>query len=101
MKKAGFFQQLRIIRLLGIVLVLGVGCQSQLIDDASITAAVKSKLMSDSAPNLTRIEVATNNGIVFLTGSVDTADQKMKAEQLAKQVGGVKNVVNNLDIRPS
>ena len=67
-------------------------------DDASITASVKSKLVADRATNLTRVDVDTNRGTVYLNGTVDTPQQKAKAEQLAWQAKGVKSVVNNLQV---
>jgi osmotically-inducible protein OsmY len=36
---------------------------------------------------------------VYLTGAVESAEQKMRAEQLAQSVKGVKSVVNNLQVR--
>ncbi|OLC39722.1 MAG: hypothetical protein AUH81_00930 [Candidatus Rokubacteria bacterium 13_1_40CM_4_69_5] len=71
----------------------------QTIDDASITASVKSKLVADKASNLTRVDVDTNNGTVYLNGTVETAEQKTRAEQLARQAKGVKSVVNNLQVQ--
>jgi BON domain len=53
----------------------------------------------DKTANLTRIDVDTTNQIVTLNGIGESADQKAKAEQLARQVGGVKNVKNNLQIQ--
>jgi hyperosmotically inducible periplasmic protein len=69
------------------------------VDDASITAAVKSKLVADQASNLTRVNVDTNRGTVYLNGVVDTPEQKAKAEQLAWQARGVRSVVNNLQMQ--
>lgn len=69
------------------------------IDDATITASVKSKLVADKAVNLTRVDVDTNNGTVYLNGTVETAEQKVRAEQLARQADGVKSVVNNLQVQ--
>ena len=81
------------------------GCQAmtgktagQNVDDANLTASVKANLVADKASNLTRIDVDTNNGIVYLNGTVDSPQQKARAEQLAGQVQGVKKVVNNLQI---
>jgi len=71
----------------------------QNVDDATITAAVKSKLVADRASNLTRVDVDTNNATVYLNGTVDTPEQKAKAEQLAWQAKGVKSVVNNLQVQ--
>ena len=68
-------------------------------DDATITASVKTKLVAEKASNLTRVDVDTNNGTVYLNGTVDTAEQKARAEQLARQAQGVKSVVNNLQVQ--
>jgi len=69
------------------------------IDDATITASVKAKLVADKPANLTRVDVDTNNATVYLNGVVDSAEQKARAEQLAWQAKGVKSVVNNLQVK--
>ena len=68
-------------------------------DDATTTAAVKSKLVADRPANLTAVNVDTVNGTVYLTGAVETPDQRIRAEQLAWQARGVRQVVNNLQVR--
>jgi hyperosmotically inducible protein len=91
--------------LLAALLVVS-GCTSmtgqtagQYVDDTTITTSVKAKLTADKAANFTRIDVDTTNQVVTLNGIVASADQKAKAEQLARQVGGVKSVKNNLQIQ--
>jgi CheY-like chemotaxis protein len=81
------------------------GCQAmtgrtagQNVDDARISTAVQATLTSDKASNFTRIDVDTTNGVVYLNGSVQSAEQKARAEQLAGRVDGVKKVVNNLQV---
>jgi hyperosmotically inducible protein len=81
------------------------GCQAmtgqtmgETIDDSYITGAVKTQLASDKMVSLTRVEVETNNGIVYLTGQVQTAEQRSHIGSLASQVKGVKQVVNNLQV---
>lgn len=69
------------------------------IDDGAITASVKSKLVADKASNMTRVNVDTNNATVYLNGTVESPEQKARAEQLAWQVKGVKSVVNNLQVQ--
>ena len=88
------------------ILTIAVGCQTltgktagENVDDATITAAVKSKLVADKASNLTRVDVDTNRGTVYLNGSVETPDQKAQVERLAWQAKGVKAVVNNLQVQ--
>jgi len=69
------------------------------IDDATITATVKSRLVAEKASNLTRVDVDTNSGTVYLNGTVESAEQKTRAEQLAWQAKGVTSVVNNLQVQ--
>jgi osmotically-inducible protein OsmY len=82
------------------------GCQAMTgatmgenIDDGNITTSVKTQLASDRLVTLTRVGVETNNGIVYLTGEVETAEQRSHIGSLASQVKGVKRVVNNLQVR--
>jgi hyperosmotically inducible periplasmic protein len=66
------------------------------LDDAALTTKVKTALLADPQVKGTQINVDSNNGIVTLSGSVATASEKMRAEQLAHNVDGVKAVTNNL-----
>ena len=88
-----------------VVLFFMTGCQAmtgqtmgETIDDSYITSAVKTKLASDKIGSLTRVEVETNNGVVYLTGQVQTAEQRSHVGSLTSQVKGVKRVVNNLQV---
>jgi hyperosmotically inducible periplasmic protein len=90
------------------VAVLLAACQSMTgetlgenIDDAGITAAVKSKLAAEKISTVTRIDVDTNRGVVALNGTVKTVTDRTRAEELARQVKGVRDVVNNLRIQPA
>lgn len=71
----------------------------QNVDDSTITASVKSKLVAEKAANLTRIDVDTTNRVVSLNGIVESPAQKTRAEELASQVSGVRSVKNNLQIQ--
>jgi hyperosmotically inducible periplasmic protein len=97
---------LRNVAIVLVVVLAAAACQSMTgksagtsIDDAGITASVKSKLVAEKASNLTRVDVDTNNGTVYLNGTVDSSEQKSRAEQLAWQAKGVKSVVNNLQVQ--
>ncbi|MGH7798370.1 MAG: BON domain-containing protein [Candidatus Binatia bacterium] len=88
-----------------LVFILG-GCQAvtgrtvgQNIDDTNTTAAVKTQLARDKASSLTRIDVDTNGGVVALNGTVESADQRARAEEIARGVSGVKRVINNLQVQ--
>lgn len=98
-------RRFRLAAVLFVMLTL-VGCSSttgksagDTIDDASITASVKAKLVADKPADLTRVDVDTNNATVYLNGVVESAEQKARAEQLAWQAKGVKSVVNNLQVK--
>ncbi len=87
------------------VLFFMTGCQAltgetlgENIDDGTLTTYVKTKLASDKLITLTRVGVGTNRGIVYLTGEVETAEQKSRIGSLASEVKGVKKVVNNLQV---
>jgi hyperosmotically inducible protein len=90
-----------------LALLLSVtGCTSltgetagQYVDDSTITASVKAKLVAEKVANLTRVDVDTTNRVVSLNGIVQSPDQKRRAEKLALQVGGVRRVENNLQIQ--
>jgi osmotically-inducible protein OsmY len=91
-----------------LALLLSAGCASmtgqtagQYVDDSTITASIKAKLVGDKAANFTRIDVDTTNRVVSLNGVVESADQKARAEQLAMQVGGVRRIDNNLQVQKS
>lgn len=84
------------------------GCQAmtgrtagQNVDDARISTAVQATLTADKISNFTRIDVDTTNGVVYLNGTVQSGEQKARAEQLAARVDGVKKVVNNLQMGKS
>lgn len=82
------------------------GCQAitgetlgEHIDDTTITTSVKTRLAADKGTSLTRIQVDTDRGVVQLSGVVDSAAERARAEQIARGVGGVKSVRNNLQTR--
>jgi len=85
-----------------IAALLSGGCQSlqnlQTPDDQTITSDVQSKLFADSSLKTRDIRVATEKGIVTLSGTVQTELEKGAAENLASQSKGVKKVVNQLAV---
>jgi hyperosmotically inducible protein len=67
--------------------------------DASVTAGVKSALTSNDSTKARQINVETKDGVVQLSGFVDSTDAKAAAETTALNVEGVKTVQNKLLIR--
>ncbi len=68
----------------------------QTIDDATITASVKSKLLADERTQGFDINVDTERGTVKLTGGADSLDAKLAAGKLAAEAEGVILVDNQL-----
>ena len=71
------------------------------IDDAGITTAVKAKLAGEKISTVTRIDVDTNQGVVALNGTVASEAMRVRAAEIARQVKGVRDVVNNLKVQAS
>jgi osmotically-inducible protein OsmY len=69
------------------------------VDDASITASVKTKLIGDEQVKARNINVETYNGVVSLSGFVESKAEANQAVALAGQVEGVKSVKDDLHVR--
>ena len=74
------------------------GSFGERMDDASITAAVKSKLLWSKSTNGASIEVSSKMGKVTLTGPADSTEDKAIAGRLALNTRGVSWVDNQLVI---
>ena len=71
----------------------------EFVDDSVITTKVKSLLAGDDFLKSFQISVETRKGIVQLSGFVDSQNAVNKADQIARGVGGVKSVKNNLIVK--
>lgn len=71
------------------------------LDDAEITTKVKSAIYSEPGLKTLRISVDTKNGVVTLTGSVDSQADFDRTRVLAESIGGVKEVINTLQVKPA
>jgi len=65
-------------------------------DDANITARVKTVLLNDTQVVATKIEVSTAAGVVTLSGSVKSKADEARAIQVARTVTGVRDVKSTL-----
>jgi len=68
--------------------------------DAEIAADVLASLAWDPRVDETEISVRSNNGVVALTGNVSTYARKFAAAQDARRVEGVKDIVNEINVKP-
>lgn len=64
--------------------------------DAKVTGSVKTALSLNRNLRSSSIEVASDDGVVTLRGRVDSEEARARAEALAAEVPGVKQVVNQL-----
>jgi len=92
---------------LAVTLASAVGCSStprtegtgQYIDDTVITAKVKGALIENDLTKATEINVETFKGVVQLSGFVSSQASANKAVELARSVGGVKGVTNDMRLK--
>lgn len=69
--------------------------------DAEIQKDVMDELKWDPFLNSSEIGVAVKNGIVTLSGQVETYSKKIFAERAVKRVAGVKAVAEDIHVGPS
>ncbi|MGH7943811.1 MAG: BON domain-containing protein [Opitutaceae bacterium] len=69
------------------------------IDDATTTTKVKAAFVKDPVVSAMDVKVDTFKGTVQLSGFVDSAEQKTRAEQIAAGVSGVSAVRNNITVK--
>lgn len=84
----------------GCAVTRGQSTVGSYIDDSTITATIKAKLLEDKTTGGMSINVDSLNGTVALSGFAKSADEKARAEAIARETRGVKEVRNNLIVRP-
>jgi hyperosmotically inducible protein len=77
----------------------GSSTAGEVIDDSILTAKVKAALIESSETKAHQINVETKEGVVQLSGFVDSAGAKSAATSVAKSVTGVKDVRNELSVK--
>ena len=90
-----------------VILLFGIAaCQTPagrtagtVVDDATISTMVKSKLFKDKQLSGFAISVSTFKGVVTLTGAVESGKQRKLATSIAFSVMGAKSVNNLLKIK--
>jgi len=68
------------------------------IDDASITAQVKSTLMSHRSTSALHTTVSTTDGVVTLSGIAKNDAEKSLVTKLVTDINGVTSVINNMTV---
>ncbi len=70
-------------------------------DDSVVSTRVKSALVANPETKARQINVATADGIVQLSGFVDSPAEKSTATEVARSVPGVRLVQNRLETKPA
>ncbi len=73
----------------------------RVVDDRRITSQVKNELSREPVYKFSDVDVKTFDGVVQLSGFVNTDDQKQRAGQIAQNTPGVSRVVNSITLKPT
>lgn len=73
---------------------------SAALDDATISTRVKTALLNAPGISPTKVDVATAQGVVTLSGSVKSKQEEQTAVDTARRVNGVRDVKSTLQIQP-
>lgn len=92
---------------LAALLVSMLGCASgpqkegtgEYVDDTVITAKVKAAILDEPSLKVAEINVETFKGRVQLSGFVKTRTDMNKAVEVARRVGGVTSVTNDMRLK--
>ena len=95
--------------LVALTLITAAGCAvsrgqqsaGAYLDDTGITATVKTRMLDDERVAGTSITVETLNGTVMLSGFAKSEAEKTAAESIARKVDGVRDVKNEITVRPA
>jgi hyperosmotically inducible protein len=87
--------------------LLGSGCADNRyepnpgvrLDDTLTSQQVKEAFLADRQYKFEDVKVTTFQGTVQLSGFAATGDEKARAEKIARDVPGVKNVENNISVK--
>jgi hyperosmotically inducible protein len=88
----------------GASLLVLAGCSSSMVPkatqhaDSDITSTIEESLQADEKVKARQVEVQTREGIVYLTGVVDTTESRREAGRASWRTAGVRGVVNDLTV---
>ncbi len=90
--------------LVGVALIALGGCASSMVpketrhEDSGVTSVIEASLEANDKVKEGQVDVETREGIVYLTGVVDTQDARREAGRVARRTEGVTSVMNNLTV---
>src|SRR5579885_3674408 len=69
--------------------------------DADVTADVVAAITANAAANPAKIDVQTEDGVVYLRGTVTNVDERQRVDSIARAIEGVRDVIDDLMIAPA
>lgn len=72
----------------------------EIVDDASITAQIKTALLTHKSTSALKTKVATKDGVVTVTGEAKNQAEVELVTKLANDIRGVKSVENHMTVKP-
>lgn len=84
---------------IGETVATGAAEAQQALNDGALTAKIKSKMALDDTVKALSIDVDSRNGVVTLSGRVNSEAERAKALQLARETAGVTTVHDRLAVR--
>ena len=69
--------------------------------DADVTADVVAAITIETAANPAKIDVQTDDGVVYLRGTVANVNERQHVDAVGRSIEGVRDVVNDLMIEPA
>ena len=91
---------LTVLTMSGCAVTRGQETMGAYVDDTAITTRVKSRFFEDKDVAGSSISVETLNGTVMLSGFAKNALEKQRAENIARTTSGVREVKNEISVRP-
>lgn len=89
-----------LIALAGCAVTRGQETVGAYVDDVAITTSVKARFIDNRDVDASSIKVDTLNGTVMLSGFAKNNVERTTAEQIARNVSGVRSVRNEIAVRP-
>lgn len=77
----------------------GVESTGEVVSDSWITTKVKSDMAVEKDVSATHISVKTYEGVVTLSGTAESKEEADHAVTIARNIKGVKSVVNNIVVK--
>jgi osmotically-inducible protein OsmY len=89
-----------LVALSGCAVTRGQETVGSYVDDTAITASIKARFVDNRDVDASSIKVETLNGTVLLSGFAKNPTERSTAEVIARNVTGVRQVRNEIAVRP-